>query len=332
MYRKWNQWSVPMFTALLLGTLGCGGPLPAGKSGMKEYAIAVTDQGSDQIKVYDPKKADWNAKNALQWSWAPTAANGFDGLLSAWGLPTDAKVRKNAKWGGEWMVVTDSKGLAAVIPYPKADRKQWGLDVGGNPHSAELLPNGNIAVAASTGGWVRVYASSQGPAAKQYAEYGLPAAHAVLWDPGMDGLWSAGKDYLVLLQMEGTEAEPVIKEKLKVELPTKNAHAVEPVYGDPDKLWVVTGSKVYQYSKSTGDFKLDYNGDERINRVGVKSISSQGSGTVVETVTDTAKKPPGTCQANNWCTDTVDLFLPDSSRTMTGAELYKARILNPNYQ
>ncbi|GGE02685.1 hypothetical protein [Paenibacillus nasutitermitis] len=40
------------------------------------------------------------------------------------------------------MVVTDSRGLAAIIPYPSANGKKWGLDVGGNPHSAELLPGG----------------------------------------------------------------------------------------------------------------------------------------------------------------------------------------------
>ncbi|UUZ78776.1 hypothetical protein LJK88_26190 [Paenibacillus sp. P26] len=42
------------------------------------------------------------------------------------GSPTDARVRQNEKWGGQWMVVTDSRGLAAIIPYPKANGKKWG--------------------------------------------------------------------------------------------------------------------------------------------------------------------------------------------------------------
>src|SRR5690606_38391276 len=140
---------------------------------------------------------------------------------NAWGLPTEAKVRSHDKWGGQWMVVTDSKGLAAIVPYPAGDRKQWGLNVGGNPHSAELLPGGNVAVAASTGGWVRVYTSSQGPESNHFAEYGLPSAHAALWDPDLNVLWSAGKEYLVALTVGGTDAEPTLEEALRIELPTK---------------------------------------------------------------------------------------------------------------
>src|SRR5690606_19878574 len=121
---------------------------------------------------------------AVLWSWAPGDANGFAGLTDAWGLPTDAKVRSCKAWEGRWMVVTDSLGLAAILPYPPGDSRRWGRNVGGNPHSAELLPGGNIAVAASTAGWVRVYASSQGPDAEHYAEFRLTGAHGVEWDAG----------------------------------------------------------------------------------------------------------------------------------------------------
>lgn len=316
--------------AIAVGVAGCSArSADDGKD--RDYEIAVTAQGTNRILVFDAAEKDWSREEALRWSWAPEASNGFENLTYAWGLPTEAKVRSNEKWGGEWMVVTDSKGLAAIIPYPAGDRKQWGLNVGGNPHSAELLPSGNIAVAASSGGWVRVYTSSQGPESNHYAEYGLPAAHAALWDPDMNVLWSAGKEYLVALTVGGTDAEPTLEEALRIELPTKNAHAVEPVYGDADKLWVVTGSKVYQFSKSTRQFDLSYPGNEEINRVGVKGISNQLSGQVVQSVTDKAKQIEGGCTANTWCTYTVDFFLPADSRTVPGSELYKARILNPNY-
>ncbi|MFK7692465.1 DUF6528 family protein [Paenibacillus sp. HJGM_3] len=320
---------------------GCGSFGPS--NAPKEYPIAVTSQSADRILVFDPAATDWSEPKALKWSWQPTADNGFDGLNRMWGLPTDAKVRTNEVWGGQWMVFTDSSGLAGIIPYPQGDAKKWGLAVGDNPHSAELLPNGNIAIAASTGGWVRVYASSQGSSADKYAQYAMPGAHAVLWDPQRQVLWAAGDDALVSLRVAGSDAAPALEEAERIALPTKHAHAVEPVYGNPDRLWVASGSQVYQYVKSTKSFDSAYPGREAISRVGVKSIGNQPSGEVVETVPDMAKKPPGGCKANNWCTETVDRFRPEGGQpgagawsrigqTLSGEALYKARILNPNYQ
>ncbi|UUZ95115.1 DUF6528 family protein [Paenibacillus sp. P25] len=320
-----------IIAAIAIAAVAGRGDPSSGKKPVKDYDIAVTDQASDRVLVFQADAAEWSGSKA-KWSWAPDESNGFADLMSAWGSPTDARVRQNEKWGGQWMVVTDSRGLAAIIPYPKANGKKWGLNVGGNPHSAELLPDGNIAVAASTGGWVRVYASSQGPASESYAEYVLPGAHAVLWDPRLKLLWTAGDEYLAALRVEGTAAEPKLSEARKIALPTKHAHAVEPVYGDSGRLWIATGTKVYQYVKSTSAFDSGYPGNEAISRAGVKSIGDQPSGRVVETVPDNAKKPPGKCTANSWCTDTVDFFLPDAKRSLDGSALYKARVWNPNYQ
>ncbi|KAF9118151.1 hypothetical protein BGX30_004802 [Mortierella sp. GBA39] len=130
----------------------------------KDYWIAVTDQGSEEVRVYDPEKEDWNQSNALKWSWAPTDKNGFGGLLQGWGLPSDVKLREG-KTGGKFMVVTDSRGLAALVPYPSGNSRAWGVIVGGNPHAAELLPDGNVAVAASAGGWEPILQLKGTPAA-----------------------------------------------------------------------------------------------------------------------------------------------------------------------
>ena len=85
------------------------------------------------------------------------------------------------------------------------------------------------------------------------------------------------------------------------------------------------------FSYSIRQFDLSYPGNERINRVGVKGIGNQLSGQVVQSVTDAAKQIEGGCTANTWCTNAVDFYLPEDSRTVPEAELYKARILNPNY-
>ncbi|WP_248928338.1 DUF6528 family protein [Paenibacillus hamazuiensis] len=292
----------------------------------KDGLIAGCDQASSRILIFDPADSDWNGERAVKWAWSPSRSNGFDDdLVAAWGLPTDAKVRTSEKWGGQWMVVTDSKGLAAIVSYPEGDGRRWAHCVGGNPHSAELLPDGNLAVASSTGGFVRLYASSQGPSASAYAEYRFPGAHGVHWDARLQLLWALGDDELVALAAEGTAARPVLREARKTALPTRHGHDLQPVHGDPDRLWISTGTCVYQYVKSADAFDSSYPGHGAISRPGVKSVGNLLSGTVVSTV-------PKKGSLYDWTTDTVQFALPEAQRVREGAAFYKARILNPIYE
>ncbi|GGE02626.1 DUF6528 family protein [Paenibacillus nasutitermitis] len=308
-------------------------PLP-GSAATTDYNVAVTDQSvGGKILVLDPNVPDWNSASAIKWSWAPSAANGFSNPTPGWGLPSSVKLRESCVFGGQWMTVTDSKGFAAIIPYPAANDKKWSINLTATPnlHEAELLPNGNIAIAASSGGWVRIYTSSQGPSSTVNVQFNLPEAHGLLWDPQQNVLWALGST-LNALTIGGTPAAPTITQKSSVALPTSHGHEMQPVYGDTDRLWISTGTTVYQYIKSTNTFTTSFTGSAGIGRVGVKSVGDQPSGQVIETVPDAIKSPPGGCTANNWCTETVDFFLPDMTRTMTGARFYKARILNPAYQ
>jgi hypothetical protein len=301
------------------------GLIPSRNQVKQDFKIAATDQASRKIVVFDPADPDWNDEGAVKWSWSPSASNGFSGLTWGWGLPSGVKLRNNSISGGQSLVVTDSKGLAAIVPYPEGDSKQWGLVVGGDPHEAELLPNGNIAIAASAGGWVRLYTSSQGPTSSTYVEYPLSGAHGVLWDPDLKVLWALGDYLLVALKVGGTDSSPSLEEVILKKLPTPLGHDLQPVYGNSDRLWVSTGSKVYQYVKSSGTWDPVFPGHMNISRPRVKSIGNQPSGQVVSTV------PKKGCRSD-WCTDTVDFFEYAMTRTRTDAAFYKARIMNPDYQ
>ncbi|UUZ95166.1 DUF6528 family protein [Paenibacillus sp. P25] len=304
--------------------LGYGQRSSANPGLHKDYWIAVTDQGSKEIRVYDPEKSDWNDKNALKWSWAPSDKNGFAGLTGGWGLPSDVKLREG-KTGGKYMVVTDSNGLAALVPYPSGNSRAWGALVGGNPHAAELLPDGNVAVAASAGGWVRVYTASQGPDSATYTQYSLPGAHGVLWDPQKNVLWAVGDYYLVALEVKGTPESPILEQVRQSRLPTNWGHDLFAVYGDTDKLWVTSNTKVYQYSKSADSWSESYPGANDIDHHWVKSISNQPSGQVVLTNQKAGTK-------YTWTTDQVDLYQPNDYRLVTGGAFYKARVWNSDYQ
>ncbi len=298
--------------------------------------VAVTDQAGKQIGVYDLDVRPWDASRALVWRWSADPLNGFEGLMHAWGLPTDAKLRRCDRWDGQWMVVTDSLGLAAIVNYPAGNERKWGLNVGGNPHSAELLPNGNIAVAASTGGWVRVYTSSQGKDAETYAEYAFPGAHGVEWDAKRQVLWAVGEDRLIALEVYGNAEAPRIRQVHQVRLPTSGGHDLQPVYGHEDRLWISTQAKVYQYSIAMDQFDEDYPGCERISRAHVKSVGDMPSGLVLSAAPDGVLRPDTGAADNDWCTDSIDCC-PNGRSFETAAQslvryplpgvaLYKARV------
>lgn len=291
-------------------------------SGQTSNYIALTDQkpGDPRILLMDYGQKDWSSNNprAVVWSWRPSDS----GIESAgWKLPTEAKLRNSSVWGGQWMATCDSYGFMAVISYPGKIRK-WSLDAGRkeNVHGIELLPNGNVAAAASTAGWVRIYTASQGPFSSDYVQYNLPDAHDVLWDPKRQVLWALGKNKLVQLRIEGTAAKPIISEVSTKILSVDSGHDVEPKYGDPNKLWITAGRSTLIYDKTTG-MDLPYQ-----NISSYKSINNQSDGQIVET------RPHATCKYDSWCTDVIEFFSPDDIRVRPDAAIYRARVWNPNYQ
>ncbi|MCU6711871.1 DUF6528 family protein [Paenibacillus sp. J5C_2022] len=327
----WNATSrirwISFFTIslLIIALLSSTMPSPSPARASSSAACAGSDQASNAIVAFDPTDTNWNDSGSQQWSWAPSAANGFSSPTPGWGNPTDMRIRNNCVFGGTYMAITASDGLAAIIPYPAGNSRQWSLNVGGNPQAAELLPNGNIAIAATSGGWVRIYTSSQGASSTNYVQYDLPGAKGVLWDPLHNVLWAVGQHHLVALLENGSASAPNLEESFKIALPTAVGRDVQPVYGDTDRLWVSTDSAVYQYVKSTKTFDTSYTGSASISRAGVRSVGSNEDGQVVETV------PKAGCQ-NAWCTDTADFFEPAATRTRTGASFYKVRYLIPEYQ
>lgn len=298
----------------------------ADRSKRDDHQIAITDQGSQRIVVLDPEVKDWNGSAPIVWTWYPNEANGFPSSSPGWGNPSDAKLRKSEVWGGEWALIVDSKGFAAIVPYPEGGTPRWHRIIQGNLHSAELLPNGNLAIAASTGGFVRVYTSSSSTDPYSFTEYRLAGAHGLQWDPACEVLWALGDHVLAALRVVGSADRPVLELVSESALPTPWGHDLSPVYGDPGRLWVTTGSRVYQYEKATGRWIDSFLGAEGVTRlVGVKGIGNQPSGRIVYS----QAKDGG---LYTWATDTVSFALPSEARVINGAAIYKARIWSSQYQ
>lgn len=315
---------VTVFLSIGILFISCKHKGSSGNVDENDSLVAVTDQASKQILVFDSEQEDWDQSNA-EWAWAPSNENGFEGLLDSWGHPDGVKLRERK--GEEYMVVTDSYGFVGIVPYPAGDHKTWGLNVGSSPHAAELLPDGNIAVALSASpGWIRIYTASEGPDSEHYAEYMLPGAHGVVWDPKEELLWALGTGYIVSLEIKGTRSDPVIEEVHKEQTPTEGGHNLSVVYGDTDKLWVSTTTNVYQYSKSKNEWSEDYPGADDINKPYVKSVGNQPSGQVILT------QQNSDIGENVFTTDTIDFYMPTSPQKLKNGEVYKARVWNTDYQ
>lgn len=315
--------------------------------------IVTTNQASKKIEIYDPAVTDWNSASALKHSWYPNASNGFTNPTVGWGLPSEARLRNSSFFAGQQLLVSDSYGFCAIIPYPSLTGKKWAINLGSgvNPHAIELLPNGNVAIAASDANWVRVYTSSQGIYSTGYKSFELKSAHAALWDPTYNVLWVTGwknivstshsdleNHILTALSITGTADNPILTEvgNHRSTLPSFWGHDVQPFTGDVNKLWVSTNAGVYIYDKINKTFT-----DAPANigtRTFVKGISNQPSGTVVLTRPDSKKTPTPAepCTLNGWCTSYVDFYSPAGSFQSyghkTGAAFYKGRIWTPDYQ
>lgn len=290
----------------------------ASRRGDSEERIVVAEQATGQILVLASDRRSWQETRVL-WRWRPSAANGLGDLVSAWGAPTEAKLRHRG--GRAYLLTADSRGLAAVVPYPEGGDPYWAADVGGrsNPHSIELLPDGNVAVVASHGGWLRIYAASQGPRETSYAEFPLVGGHGVFWDGDSRLLWALGDSELVALRLGGTPARPGLAEVRRTPLPGPEGHDLQPVAGRPGRLWVTTDGGVYQYSPASGGFLRDYRGAGRISVARVKSVGDDPRSGQVLTAS---------VQSRNlctWCTDTATLSRRRDELTLHGAQIYKAR-------
>ncbi|NIG55399.1 DUF6528 family protein [Chitinophaga sp. Cy-1792] len=304
--------------------------------------LALTNDATKELVLYDPMVTDWNTDAAKKWKWVPTTGLGFSASeIKIWGGGTDFKLRKKASGQDTAVAALCDNSMAALVGFPSGQRL-WSKIINANVHSAELLPDGNIALAASDGNWVRVYAASQGADNGTYAEFPLSQAHAVLWDPGINGIWVIGQDVatnahiLTALAVGGTTANPVLTEltQYRVTLPSVWGHEVSPYYGNNNLLWVTTNGGEYIFNKTTKTFSTA----PTTNLTFVKGIGNQPSGQIVLTRPDANKnpRPAVSCSLNNWSTSTVDFYTSggqwQGSRIVSGACFYKVKVVYDNYQ
>ena len=301
-----------------------------------EYVLGG-DQRNGTLTVFKQESENWNDESAVVWKWQPTTELGFDdAFISSYkGSVSDIKLRYSDYYGG-YVVVTCSGNSVCIVDYETGENLFSTAYKSNNLHAIELLPDGNIVTAGSSGNSLTLFAASQGDDDKNgntYAQkYTFTDAHGLLWDSDLNVLWALGGKEVTAYQMAGTPAEPMLVQRtdLTTSLPTNGGHDLYPVYGEENKLWVTTESKLYQFDTDSRTFTPI----DAVTAENIKSIGNQPySGTLVRTIAD---------EKNGyavWCTDTVELLIPQADgsyqsvkKTVNDASYYKARVWYYKYQ
>jgi len=256
-------------------------------------AMLLTEQRTARVLLVDQTAA-------VVREWRPRG-------LPGWGLPNEAKPRR---WQGlPVLLVTDSYGFVGVFDTDGALR--WSTDVtqAADPHSIELLPGGELAVAGAVDDWVRVYrglAAADAAAAggeELLAEFPLPGAHGLVWDDGV--LWAVGHHVLVALAWDGAR----LVERDRVDLLSAEGHDLAAA-GRAGHLWVTTRAGVYLFD--TAQRRWCDVPDDLATERDVKSIGD-ADGRVLYTRAD-----------EQWWTQTVR-SRPPAELTFPDFRIYKAR-------
>lgn len=269
--------------------------------------IVITDQAQPSIDIVDVSRHGQRI-----WSWSPANSNIPTDKIKWFSNPDDAKPVYNNKY----LLINASGGGVALVRIADGEAVFYAY-AGKNPHSSEVLPDGNIVTASSTDNRLVIFHAdtTTAPDLVYQKVIPLPFAHNVVWDKKRQILWSAGGKYLYALQYNFNCNRPDLIKKDSFQLPGNDAHDLFPVY-ESDSLWLTNPNGVYIINMETKDvvpvnFKYTEN---------IKSVSSGSAGWPV-----IAMKPE-----TKWWSDKVLDSKGNILFAETGMKIYKARWFLPN--
>lgn len=245
------------------------------------------------------------------WSWNAVQA----------GVPTEHQIwftnpsEVKPVYNGQYILMTASGGAVALIRI--SDKKlMYYAQAGSNPHSAELLPDGNIVAVSSTDSKLRTFVTDtiKGFGTFQ-ASYELPSAHNVVWDRKRNLLYTTQDRALYSFKYNYDSKAPLLLDKtLIVELPKTEScgHDLFPVQNKENCLWLTTNETVWQYDLETGKLEKIF------PFYAVKSVSDSKEGILMLYPT------------TEWWSDGLINEKGKKLFTIKGAKIYKGRWMQSN--
>ena len=271
-----------------------------------EHPLLLTEQAQGRILIVDA-----DTRETL-WEWRAASAADMPDATSLMRLPSEGQAIYNRRY----ILATASGGGVALIRI--ADKKaMFYAKPGGNPHSAEVLPDGNVVVASSTGNLLSVYVYNGADSYVSRPAFTMPvhSAHNVVWDRKRGCLWTATGAQLLKLAYNGKRTAPELTQVRSYDMAAGNtdAHDLAPVCGE-DAMYVSTNQHVYKFDCAAEKF-LDV---EIFQQNTIKSISTgpEGYSTIV-------MRP--TSGGSNWWSAEVCDMKGNRLFNRAGYQIYKAR-------
>jgi hypothetical protein len=267
--------------------------------------IILSEQLQTRVAIADV------ASKQIIWEWSPSAPDVKTEALKWFSNISDAKLVYN----GKYILATASGGAVALIRI--ADKKTiFYAYAGGNVHSAELLPDGNIVSASSTGNYLTVFKVDTLNYPDQVYTRVIPIdfGHNVVWDKQNQVLWSAAMNQLKSFKYNFDCNKPDLTLLETISIPGTEAHDLFPVYGE-NALWLTNTTNVYKFDVAT---KKLVQAD--VLQANIKSVSSGPEGF------PTLLLRPKV----SWWADEVIDSKGNSVFLQNGLKIYKARWLVQN--
>ncbi len=307
--------------------------------------VVAGDQYGKRIVVYDLDKVgtDGDLDKAEVWEYVWPEELGKYGIRTA-----SVKYRENTIYGNVIVAATYSEG-PIIVKYPSKELvwRGWGANGGKNPHSVEILPSGNMLLASSDEGIVRIFNNanviSKVDKKIEYTDYTLSGAHGLLYDPDNNYVWALGSFELVAYKVidngDGTESLEQVQ-GVGGDLPSpRSGHDLSADLTNSRYIFLTNKSSVVRYDKQLNVFNETFPGSDVLSRPNLKSFSNNTENNFISCypyISETREW--SSTSVAGYCSDTMFYYISKGNgqfetKTFTTKKtaLYKIRTLCGQY-
>ena len=301
-----NFWFIAALAFLVLG----------GSHGVAEQAASITRElivcGRDEVSIVNLDRRDAAGTPQKIWSWQ--AAGRADLPTEYHSLFRSTDECKPVAGGTQILITSSGAGVALVDRATKAVLF-YGRAV--NAHSADLLPNGRVAVAASRDprggkGDALVLFDIAKPGRELWRTE-LRSGHGVVWDAKRHLVWALADHEITSYElMDWNTPAPRLKRVGTFPLPETGGHDLFPVPGTAF-LSVTTSTRCWLFDR---DAKQMLPHPTLAERPDIKSITTHPlTGQIAYTQAD---RP-------NWWTERIRFLNPEETCSVPDEQFYKVR-------
>ena len=279
-----------------------------GRGGANELIVC----GREEVFIVDLDARDASGTPRKIWSWQAKGSAGLPAEHAAFFRSTDEC--KPVSGGREILITSSTSGVALV------DRETGSVLFHGraaNAHSADLLPDGRIAVAASRDPRERkgdslILFDRTKPGVELWRD-ALPSGHGVVWDPKRQLVWAlADREIKRYRLKDWHSAAPKLEHVGTFELPETGGHDLFPIPGTA-LLSVSTSNRCWVFDRDRNTVAPH---PHLADQPDIKSISQHPvTGRIAYTQAD---RP-------NWWTTRIRFLNPQEVCRIPGEEIYKVR-------